>query len=125
MIIAWIGLVAAVLVLVLTVPVSAAISTVTWPEEAPLNLHDNRARDPDLRHLARILASDSVVEAHRAVVDIAEQLLRSESTSPGQAAAARERLGPQATAFLAGPPHNDHERYLRQLRDALGRIEQL
>lgn len=126
MIFAWVGLVVAVAAVVIAVPGSTMISAVGWPGEAPLNLHDNRARDPHLRHLARILGSDSTAEAQRAIADLGEGVVTSSSvTLRGGEAAARERIGATLRRFVDEPPAKDHREFLRQLSAALEQIERL
>ena len=118
MILAWAGLVVVVALIgaLLSVPAAAA-SVVHWPDDAPLNLHDNRGRDPHLRHLARVLTSDSPAEAQRVVADLAEAERRSAWPPRGS-------LDPQVARFVSDPPDRDHARFLHRLADALERIEQ-
>ena len=128
MILAWAGLVAAVVLLgaLLASPVSGLVSSVTWPEDAPLNVHDNRARDPHLRHLARVLSRESTAEAQRAIADLAEGIVTSPSvTLFGRESDARARLGSTVESFLREPAGRDHDRFLRRLSDALDSIERL
>lgn len=126
MIVAWAGLVVVLVVVVMTLPTSKTISTVVWPGEAPLNLHDNRARDPHLRHLARILGTDSSAEVQRTIAELSEGLVTSSSITLREGeAAARARLGPALTAFIHGSPAKDHREFLRQLSEALEQIEHL
>lgn len=126
MIFAWAGLVVAVVAVLRALPPSAMISTVVWPEDAPLSLHDNRARDPHLRHLARILAGDSTAEAQHTVTDLVDGVLNTSAiTLFDDPTAARERLGPQVAGFISQPPPKDHDQFLRRLGDVLDRIERL
>lgn len=99
---------------------------VTWPEDEPLNPHDNRALDPHLKHLARVLSTDKVDEAHQELVAITRQLVFSPSVflRLGSADAAWDRLGPDAIAFLQNPPR-DPERYRHRLAAVLPQIESL
>lgn len=126
MIAGWVGLAAAVTALLVWAPQFSAVRSVVWPGEAPLNVHDDRARDPHLRHLARILGTKSADEVHRAVAELTEQLLQSGSVTLYEGTeAARRRLGPEVAAFLAEPPTADHEAFLHGLSQALERIERL
>lgn len=126
MIAAWAGLVVAIVAVLVALPAATAISTVSWPGETPLSLHDNRARDPHLRHLARILASDSTAEAQHTIAEISEGLVNSSAVVLFEGdAAARARLGPEVARFIAEAPDQDHERFLRQLAQVLDRIESL
>lgn len=127
MILAWAGLVVAVVLVavVLALPASGPAAA-TWPEDAPLNLHDDRGRDPHVRHLARILASDATTEAQRIVGDLAEGALHSTAITLFEGTeSARARLGPQVERFVSEPPARDHDEFLRRLADALDRIERL
>ena len=126
MIIAWVGLVVVAVLVVMAVPASSSISAVTWPEDAPLNLHDNRALDPHLRHLARILSSDSTTEAQRIVGDLVEGLVQSPAvTLVASSESARARLGASVAGFVSDQPARDHDQFLRRLGEALDRIERL
>lgn len=127
MIAIWVG-VGCVLV-ALTVYVGrlgAARRTVTWPDEEPLNPHDNRSRDPHLGHLTRVLNTDAVDEAHRELVEITRLLVFSPSVylRLGSTEAAWSRLGPDVKAFLANPP-KEPERYRHHLAAVLPKIEAL
>lgn len=123
MIVAWVGLVVVVLAILFALP--SSIRSAAWPGETPLSLHDNRAQDPHLRHLARILNSDSTTEAHRTLGAITEGLLTSSSVTLYEGTdAARERLGPEVRAFVDKAP-TDHAQFLRGLSHALDRIEDL
>lgn len=126
MIVAWVGLVVVVVVAVLALPASTSIGSVAWPEDAPLNLHDDRARDPHLRHLARILSSDSTHEAQSVVADLAEGIVHSPAITLFEGAvSARARLGRPVESFVSEQPPKDHRQFLRRLGDALDRIESL
>lgn len=127
MILAWAGLVVAVILLAaaLALPASGPAAP-DWPEDAPLNVHDNRGRDPHLRHLARILSSDSTGEAQRVVHDLAEGVLHSSAITLFEGTeSARLRLGPQVERFVSEPPARDHDQFLHRLAEALDRIERL
>lgn len=126
MIVAWVGLVVVLVVLLMALPSSEMISAVDWPGNAPLNLHDDRGRDPHLRHLARILGSDSTLEAQRAIADLSEGMVTSLSiTLHGGEAAARKQLGPALDRFVTEPAPTDHREFLRCLSAALDQIERL
>lgn len=128
MIVLWVGAAIALLSLLRYAGrLAVDVATVSWPEEAPLNLHDNRARDPHLAHLGRLLASDSLGEAHHTVVDVTERLLASGSVTLhiDSTEKARRRLGPSVESFLARPPLGSPQRYRRDLAAALTRIEDL
>ncbi|MGN6722182.1 MAG: hypothetical protein ACTHJM_06180 [Marmoricola sp.] len=125
MIIAWVGLFVVIVVVLMALPASTTISSIAWPEDAPLHLHDDRARDPHLRHLARILSSDSSREAQAVIADLAEGIVSSSAIALFEGAeSARARLGP-VDAFVTGMPPKDHDQFLRRLGDALDRIERL
>lgn len=105
---------------------AGARAEVTWPEEEPLNPHDDRALDPHLKHLARLLNTDAVDEAHQELVRITRDLVYSPSVflRLGSASAAARRLGPEATAFLENPP-KQAGRYRHHLAAVLPMIEGL
>ena len=126
MIVAWVGLVVVVAALLMALPATSTISEATWPGETPLSLHDNRARDPHLRHLARILGSESSLEAHRTIQTLTEDLLASSTVTLFEGSAdARARLGPRVAAFLSESPPKDHHQFLRDLGEVVTRIESL
>lgn len=105
---------------------AGARAPVTWPEEEPLNPHDDRALDPHLKHLARLLGTDAVDEVHQELVRITRDLVYSPSVflRLGSVTAAASRLGPEATAFLQDPPKQP-ERYRHHLAAVLPKIEGL
>lgn len=105
---------------------AAARRLAVWPEEEPLNPHDDRALDPHLKHLTRLLSTDGVDEVHQEVVRVTRDLVYSPSVflRLGSAAAAAQRLGPDATAFLQNPPKHA-ERYRHHLATVLPTIEGL
>lgn len=126
MIVAWLGLIGSVIALLVWSPASSAIRTVVWPGEAPLNIHDDRGRDPHLRHLARILGTESATEVHRTMAALTERLVTSGSITLYEGTdSARRRLGPEAASFLAAEPTGDHQAFLRGLSRTLDRIERL
>ena len=125
MIVAWVGLVVVVVIALMALPASNVISQVTWPEDAPLHLHDDRARDPHLRHLARILSSESTAEAQSTVAELAEGIVVSSTITLFEGVeSARARLG-SVDSFVTERPARDHHQFLRQLGEALDRIERL
>lgn len=127
MIAVWIGIVLVVAALVVYAGRLAGVfKAVTWPEEEPLNPHDNRSLDPHLKHLARVLGTDAVDEAHRELVGITRQLVFSTGVflRLGSADAAWDRLGPDVISFLQNPP-KDPERYRHRLAAVLPKIEAL
>lgn len=126
MIVAWSGLMVGLVLVVMAIPTSRWISVAIWPGEAPLNLHDNRARDPHLRHLARILGSDSTAQAQRTIAELSEGIVTSSRITllEGEAAA-RQRLGPVVGSFVSEPAPQDHHKFLRHLGDALEQIERM
>jgi len=128
MILLWVGLVLAALALLRYAGrIADQLAPVAWPGEAPLNPHDDRARDPHLGQLVRLLAGENPGEAHHTVVDVTERLLTSGSVQllVGSADTARQRLGPAVTAFLADPPLGHPDRYRRELAEVLTSIEAL
>ena len=128
MILLWAGLLAAAVALFrYSGRLAADVTAVTWPPEEPLNPHDNRASDPHLAHLARVLTSDLLQEAHTEVVEVTRRLVDSGSVTMalGSKEDAWARLGPGVAAFLENPPLHDPPRYRRELATVLTRIEQL
>ena len=47
----------------------------TWPEEAPLQLRENRAHDQQINHLERLVAADDPGAAHLVVREVTGHLL--------------------------------------------------
>lgn len=128
MIVLWAGAVFALLSLLrYSARLSAGLRTVAWPDEEPLNVHDNRAQDPHLAKLGRMLNSDLIHEAHHVVVDVTEGLLNSGSVVlyVDSTATARRQLGPGVAQFLIDPPLANPSRYRNELADVLTRIEGL
>lgn len=126
MIIAWAGLGVVVGIVVFATPAQRIISTAVWPREAPVNLHDNRARDPHLRHLARILDSESTAEAQRTIAGLREGMVTSSMLAVMEGdALVRGRLGGAVSSFIDQPPARDHATFLRELGAALEEIERL
>lgn len=103
----------------------AQAGPVTWPDETPLNAHDNRSHDPRVARLTRLLRAGPTVEAHAELRDAVEELLRDPTTlrRTGDVEGGRARLGGDVTRFLDGPPTADPERYRRELARVLDRIE--
>lgn len=127
MIAVWIAFAVVVAAVVVYAGGLAAVRrTVGWPEEEPLNPHDNRSLDPHLKHLARILGTDSVDEAHRELVGVTRQLVFSPGVflRLGSVDAAWDRLGPEVISFLQNPP-KEPERYRHRLAAVLPKIEAL
>lgn len=104
---------------------SSQVRPVSWPGEAPAGLHEGRARDQHLTHLARLLAADDPTEAHRVVVGIVDRLLETTYVDDPGGATATDLLGSRVARFLARPPLGSPARYRRELDVALGRIEAL
>lgn len=98
--------------------VSQVVGSATWPEEAPLQLRENRAHDQEVNHLERLIAADDPTAAHLVLRDVTRQLL-------AMPVLADARLHPRAAAFLADPPVGTPVRYRRELAEALDRIEEL
>lgn len=96
--------------------VARTVGPVTWPEETPVHVHENRAHDQVLPHLARLVAAEDPAPVHRLVCAAVEQLLAS-------AAVERDGLDPRVAAFLADPPLAAPDRYRAELAAVLDRIE--
>lgn len=117
MIVVWVALLVAVVALTTYVSgVSRTVRAAVWPEEAPLHVHENRAHDQVLPHLARLVGADDPAPVHRQLREAAERLLSS-------AAVDGTRVDPQVAAFLADPPLASPDRYRAELSDVLDRIE--
>lgn len=98
--------------------VSRTVETATWPEEAPLQLRENRAHDQQINHIERLLFVEDTTAAHQVLREVTAQLL-------AMPVLADTRLDPAAAAFVVGAPTRSPERYRRELAEALRRIEQL
>ncbi len=98
--------------------VSQSVGPATWPEEAPLQLRENRAHDQEINHLERLIAADDPTSAHLVLRDVTGQLL-------AMPVLADSRLHPTAAAFVVDPPIGSPSRYRRELAQALNRIEEL
>ena len=98
--------------------VSRTIIAAAWPEEAPLQVRENRARDQQINHLERLVAADDPTAAHLVVREVTSHLL-------AMPVLADVRLHPTAAAFVADPPVGSPDRYRRGLAEALKRIEDL
>lgn len=115
----WIALaLAAVAVAGYVAIVSQTVVAATWPEEAPLQLRENRAHDQQINHLERLLAADDPTAAHQVLREVTGDLL-------AMPVLAEARLHPTAAAFVADPPVGSPARYRRELVEALKRIEDL
>jgi hypothetical protein len=101
-------------------------SPVSWPTETPLNAHDNRARDPHLARLTRLLRAGPTAEAQAELRAVIETLLHDRvdvvDRVPEPERGERERLG-DVLAFLERPPTPDPERYRHELARVLSRVE--
>jgi hypothetical protein len=98
--------------------VSRTVAAATWPEEAPLQVRENRAHDQQINHLERLVSADDPTAAHHVLREVTTQLL-------AMPVLADTRLDPVAAAFVADPPVGSPVRYRRELIDALKRIEDL
>ena len=98
--------------------VSQTVVPATWPEEAPLQVRENRAHDQQINHLERLVAADDPTAAHLVLREVTGQLL-------AMPVLADVRLHPSAAAFVADPPIGSPARYRRELVAALKRIEDL
>lgn len=115
----WVALaLAAVLVTCYAAFVSRTVVGAEWPEEAPLQIRENRARDQQIHHIERLLAADDPTAAHQVVREVTGDLL-------AMPVLAESRLHPAAAAFVADPPVGSPDRYRRELAAALKRIEEL
>lgn len=125
MFVGWVAFVVVLILALAAVPTGRTISTASWPTETPLSLHDNRARDPHLRHLARILGSDVPAEAQRALAALVDGVVTSHAVMlAGGEAAARARLG-DGVRIAVEESAPDHARFLRRVSAALDEIERL
>jgi len=115
----WIALaLAAVAVACYAAFVSQTVVPATWPEEASLQVRENRAHDQQINHLERLVAADDPTAAHLVLREVTSQLL-------AMPVLADVRLDPTAAAFVADPPVGSPARYRRELVQALKRIEDL
>ena len=115
----WIALaLAAVAVASYAAYVSQTVVPAVWPEEAPLQVRENRAHDQQINHLERLVAADDPTAAHLVLREVTGQLL-------AMPVLADVRLHPAAAAFVADPPLGSPARYRRELAAALKRIEDL
>lgn len=115
----WIALVLAlVAVSVYAALVSQTVVPAAWPEEAPLQVRENRAHDQQINHLERLVAADDPTAAHQVLREVTSDLL-------AMPVLADARLHPAAAAFVVGPPDGSPARYRRELIEALTRIEEL
>lgn len=128
MTLAWFGLLVAVLAVIRTSGrLSGRRVPARWPSEAPLNLHDDRARDRRLSQLERMVAHGNLLPAHQTVAELARRLAESESVilRLNLEDVGSERLDARIRAFLDRPPLDSPDRYRRELSDVLTRLEQL
>lgn len=115
----WIALaLAAVAVACYAAFVSQTVVPATWPEEAPLQVRENRAHDQQVNHLERLVAADDPTAAHLLLREVTGDLL-------AMPVLAHARLHPAAAAFVLDPPVGSAARYRRELIEALKRIEEL
>lgn len=115
----WLALVvAAVAVSCYAAFVSRTVRAASWPEEAPLHVRENRARDQQVHHLERLVAADDPTAAHLVVREVTGQLL-------AMPVLAGSRVDDATAAFLADPPVGSPDRYRDELARALRRIEDL
>lgn len=115
----WIALVlAAAAVSLYAALVSQTVTSASWPDEAPLHVREDRARDQQINHLERLVAADDPTAAHLVLRDVTAQLL-------AMPVLADARLDPTAAGFVADPPVRAPARYRRELAAALRRIEEL
>lgn len=98
--------------------ISRTIVAATWPEEAPLHVRENRARDQQINHLVRLVAADDPTAAHLVLREVTGQLL-------AMPVLAERELDRRTAAFLADPPVGRPDHYRRELARALTRIEEL
>ncbi len=114
MIVVWLAVVVGAVALVVHVAMVANDTTAAvWPEEAPLRVRENRAQDQQVSHLARLVRADDPHALHEVVVGLAAQV-RADAAAPYDDATAR---------FLTDPPLGSAERYRRDLKAVLARIE--
>lgn len=114
MIVVWLAVVVgAVAVVVHIAMVANETTAAVWPEESPLRMRENRAHDQQVSHLARLVRADDPHALHEVVVGLAAQV-RGGVAAPYDDATAR---------FLTNPPLGSAERYRRELRAVLARME--
>jgi len=115
----WIALVlAAAAVSFYAAFVSRTVVSARWPEEASLQVRENRAHDQQINHLERLVAADDPTAAHLVVREVTGHLLAMQVLADA-------RLDRTSAAFLADPPVGSPARYRRELAEALTRIEEL
>ncbi len=119
MTVVWVAIVlAAAAVAFYTAYVSRTVGSPTWPEDAPLQLRENRAHDQQINHIERLLGADDPTAAHDVLREVTAQLM-------AMPVLAETRIDPAAAAFVVGPPAGSPDRYRRELAEALRRIERL
>lgn len=115
----WVALVvAAAAVSAYVAFVSRTVVAASWPDEAPLQVRENRAHDQQINHLERLVAADDPTPAHQVVREVTAHLL-------AMPVLADVRLDPRTAAFVADPPVGSPVRYRRELAEAVQRIEDL
>ncbi|WP_183095926.1 hypothetical protein [Nocardioides stalactiti] len=115
----WIALVvAAVAVAGYTALVSQKVVSAAWPDEAPLQVRENRARDQQVNHLERLLTADDPTAAHQVVREVTQHLL-------AMPVLADASLDARTAAFVIDDPPSGADRYRRDLAEAVRRIEEL
>lgn len=119
----WIGLALAALMLFNHLSrISSDLVEIRWPDEVPVALHEERARDQHITHLVRLLAADDPTEAHQVVRRLVTRIVAAGDITAGPGAL---RLDNATRAFLDHPPLHSPTRYRRELDAALTRIEAL
>lgn len=117
MIVVWVALLVTVVALTAYVGgVSRTVRSASWPEETPLHVHENRAHDQVLPHLARLVGAEDPAPVHRQVREATERLVASSAVDG-------RKVDPHVAAFLADPPLASAERYRSELSGVLDRIE--
>lgn len=106
----WIGFALAVLLVLNHLSrVSSEVIEASWPDEVPVALHPERARDQHITHLVRLLGADDPHQAHALVADLLRRLEADRDAA--------------TAAFLADPPLDSAARYRHALDGVLTRIE--
>lgn len=122
--IAAIGATATLVVLALVL--AGEVPEITWPDEEPLHVRDDRAHDLQLTHLARLVAAQDPTALHTEVVAVVDQLLGTTAVLAGPAGIdPRSALPEDVRRFLERPPLDSPDRYRRQLADVLDQLEEL
>lgn len=127
MILAWVCAAVAVGgLLAYAIAIANDVISPTWPEDAPLQVRDNRAHDLELTHLARLVGARDPATVHAQLVGIVDRLLSTTAVLAGPADVdPRSALPAAVRRFLDAPPLDSPDRYRRELATVLDALEAL